>query len=198
MHRFKLLDLSNHFEEYEAGLCRSIRNYVSSGDTVVIVGGGLGVSSIVAANYVGADGVVHTYEASYAQYNKINATISLNKVSDRINLKHSYVSEVNKASVKKYGSSGNATFVPAKDLPNCNVLELDCEGAEINILENMTIRPEIIVVETHGYLGSTKPDIKEVLNGLEYEIVEEEAENKDDGIYILTAKISNVQRKNCQ
>jgi hypothetical protein len=186
------LDLSNQFEEYEAGLCKSIRNYVSSGDTVVIVGGGLGVSSIVAANYVGTDGVVHTYEASDTQYNKINATVSHNKADDRINLNHSYVSEVNKASVKKYGSSGNATFVPAKDLPNCNVLELDCEGAEINILESMTIRPEIIVVETHGHLGSIKPDIKEILNELEYEIIEEEAENENEGIYILTAKINNV------
>lgn len=191
-HKFKLLDLSNCSDEYEASLCESIKNCVCSGDTVVIVGGGLGVSSVVAANHVGTDGVVHTFEASDLQYNRINTTVSLNKVGDRVNLNHSYVSKVKEKSVKKYGSSGGATFVPATDLPKCDVLELDCEGVEKNILKNMTIRPESIVVETHGYIGSKKSDVKKILNELEYEIIQEKVENKNKGIYVLTARIRDI------
>lgn len=191
-HKFKILDLSSSSDKYELGLCKSIRNYVCSADTVVIVGGGLGVSSIVAANNVGKDGVIHTFEASNAQYSKINTTISLNKADDRVNLNHSYVSKVNKTSEKKYGSSEDAKFVPAKDLPKCDVLELDCEGAEINILENMTICPDVFIVETHGYMGSKKSDVKKILDKLEYNIIEEDVENENKGIYILTAKIKNT------
>jgi hypothetical protein len=40
------------------------------------------------------------------------------------------------------------------ELPECDILELDGEGAESLILRNMTIRPRVIAVETHGVYGA--------------------------------------------
>jgi hypothetical protein len=34
------------------------------------------------------------------------------------------------------------------------VLELDCEGAEVEILRELTIQPRVILVETHGLYGA--------------------------------------------
>jgi hypothetical protein len=192
-HKFRILDFSNNFGGYEEEICRSIRDNVNSGDSVVIVGGGLGVSSVVAANLVGKNGVIHTFEASDTQYNKIKRTIEINKASDRIELKHSFVSDVNEASVKKYGPSEDATFVAPEDLPHCDVLELDCEGAETNILENMVVRPNTIIVETHGHLGAQNSDVKRILRKIGYEIIQDEVENKSKGIHVLTAKVENAR-----
>ena len=44
--------------------------------------------------------------------------------------------------------------LPPSQLPTCNVLEMDCEGAEVEILREMTIQPRVIVVETHGLYGA--------------------------------------------
>jgi hypothetical protein len=46
-----------------------------------------------------------------------------------------------------------AVLAPS-ELPPCNVLELDCEGAEVEILRELTIQPRVILVETHGLFGA--------------------------------------------
>jgi hypothetical protein len=47
---------------YEFALLRGLKAVVEPGDTVIIVGGGLGVSSVVAAREAGPTGTVITYE----------------------------------------------------------------------------------------------------------------------------------------
>jgi hypothetical protein len=42
----------------------------------------------------------------------------------------------------------------ASQLPSCDVLQLDCEGAEVEIPREMTIQPRVILVETHGIFGA--------------------------------------------
>jgi hypothetical protein len=34
------------------------------------------------------------------------------------------------------------------------VLQLDCEGAEVEILRELIVQPRVILVETHGLFGS--------------------------------------------
>src|SRR5262249_41883865 len=46
------------------------------------------------------------------------------------------------------------TILPPSQLPACNVLQLDCEGAEVEILHELTIQPRVILVETHGVYGA--------------------------------------------
>jgi hypothetical protein len=48
--------------------------------------------------------------------------------------------------INVYGDPSQlATLVVAPvELPGCDVLELDCEGAEIVILRDMTIRPRVV------------------------------------------------------
>ena len=47
------------------------------------------------------------------------------------------------------GMADDAEVVHPADLPACDVLEMDCEGSELGILEGMQIRPRVLIVELH-------------------------------------------------
>jgi hypothetical protein len=69
--------------------------------------------------------------------------------------------EIHHAIVAKFISAfaGGVTsdlgpIVSPSQLPQCNVLQMDCEGAEVEILREMIIQPRVILVETHGVFGA--------------------------------------------
>jgi hypothetical protein len=45
---------------------------------------------------------------------------------------------------------------------------MDCEGSETDILKNMNIRPRVIIVETHGFLGAPTENTLESLKCMGY------------------------------
>jgi hypothetical protein len=91
---------------------------------------------------------------------------------------------------------GLGSIVPANKLPECDVLELDCEGAELDILRSMTISPRVILVETHGLYGSSSQEVDRQLTSLGYKTsnlgVAEPRVSKfceDNDIYVLSGLI---------
>jgi hypothetical protein len=50
--------------------------------------------------------------------------------------------------------SETGPVLPPSQLPQCDVLQLDCEGAEAEILRELTIQPRVVLVETHGLYGA--------------------------------------------
>ena len=85
-------------------------------------------------------------------------------------MKHAVVGEA--ISVHGEQDDRSKLIVPPAELPECDVLELDCEGSEIGILRNMTIRPRAIAVETHGLYGAPTTMVKELLENLGYAVHE--------------------------
>ena len=55
-------------------------------------------------------------------------------------------------------------------LPECDLLELDCEGAEVEILTRMKIQPRTILVETHGAQGAPTALSRRVLEDRGYDV----------------------------
>jgi hypothetical protein len=157
-------------ENYEQTLIAALRSQVRVGDRVTIVGGGEGVTAVVAAKAVGETGSVVCFEGSSWNVRKIKATAARNKVSRRLSVKHAVVGEA----IRVYGEPDqfSTLVVPPAELPECEILELDCEGAEIVILRNMTIRPRVIGVETHGVYGAPTTMVKELLEKLDYAVEE--------------------------
>jgi hypothetical protein len=47
---------------------------------------------------------------------------------------------------------------------------MDCEGAEVEILREMSIQPRVIVVETHGVLGAPTELVASLLEGRGYAV----------------------------
>lgn len=179
----KLLDLNDEHPHYEKPLIQAIRSRVKPGDHIVIVGGGLGVSTVVGARAAGPEGSVQTFEAGRERVKRIRDTVSLNQVRHVCTIHHGIVGE----GLEVKGSSKEADKIAPNELPPCDVLELDCEGSELEILANLSIRPSCIIVEAHGYLDAGKEKVREELRALEYEVVDEGVEDSDLGISILTA-----------
>ena len=155
-----------HNADYESGLIESIVKNALPSDHVVIVGGGWGVTAVRSAKLVGNDGKITVFEGSKSQISKIESTIELNDMPDIVTLNHAVVGP----NIRVYGDTGNADFVDPSELPECDVLELDCEGSEVDILQNLQIRPRVIIVESHGMYDSSSLDVIDGLEGLGYEI----------------------------
>ena len=175
---------------YESGLIDALRRYVTARQTVVIVGGGWGVSAVVAANLVGDDGSVIVFEGGAKKVEHVRETALLNDVASRITVHHAVVGN----EISLNARSDGPRRLTAADLPSCDVLELDCEGAEISILEDLAVRPAVINVETHGFLDAPATDVADRLAALSYKVVSKTVAEQDQtdlarerDIYVLTA-----------
>lgn len=179
-----------HPEAYEVGLCSGIRKHVVAGQTVVLVGGGWGVSSVVAGRNVGSSGQVVTYEGSRQYAQRVRETVKINGVCDRVSVQNKVVSE---AFELKQGSSSDT--IDPQSLPACDVLVLDCEGAELSILEELENRPPTVIVETHGRLGSPEDAVRSLLDDQGYTVVSQSLAEigelqplmERNGVYVLVA-----------
>lgn len=183
----RLLDLTEEFPDYEAALIAGVRDNVRAGDSVVIVGGGLGVSTVVAVNATGRRGTVETYEASEAQFEQIGETVRLNKVAENVELNHAIVGEYLDYNSEQYGGEGSADTVEPAELPKSDVLVLDCEGAEIEILEQLSYEPRVIIVETHAFLGAPEEEVREILDERNYDIISRGVESASKGVFVISA-----------
>jgi hypothetical protein len=153
-------------EQYEPAILAALREYVNPGDDVVIVGGGWGVSSVVAARKAGARGSVQTYEASVEYSRFAQETVALNGVDQNVTIHNAVIGRT----VSTRGSKISERMISPSDLPQCDVLELDCEGAEIDILEEMSVNPRVIIVESHGVFGAPTVEVTSTLEGRGYVI----------------------------
>jgi hypothetical protein len=79
------------------------------------------------------------------------------------------------------------TSGPPSTVPECDVLDLDCEGAEVEILRELDFAPRVIVVEVHPHLGSPVEAVEAELAERGYDVVERGATARDDDIPVLTA-----------
>lgn len=179
-----LLDATDHEPEYEAAILRSLRQLVDSGDDVVVVGGGLGVSSAVAADHAGSEGSVTTYEAAHDQIAIIEETLSIRGVRDRVDVRHAFVDDI----VQTRGALAGAKQVLPGELPACDVLEVDAEGAELGILRGLEQRPPVLIVESHGFLGCPTSDVRRQLERMNYDVVREAPEVPEKDVMVLTAR----------
>jgi hypothetical protein len=153
---------------YEETLVKAVNETVRPEDRIVIVGGGVGVTVAIAAKLTGPTGSVMCFEGGKNETDLVRDTVALNGVDDRVTIIHSIVG----AASHVYGSAEGAMRLPPSALPDCDVLELDCEGSETDILSRMTIRPRTILVETHGFYGSTTASCKQMLENFGYQVSE--------------------------
>jgi hypothetical protein len=151
---------------YEQGLVTALKANVKGGDQIVVVGVGLGVTCVVAALAAAENGHVNCFEGDLCGVDAVRRVARLNGVSDRVTARHAVVGEA----IGVYGHAVATTTVHPRQLPPCDILELDCEGAEIGILRDMTIRPRAVAVETHGFLGAPTAAVRELLEKRGYRV----------------------------
>jgi hypothetical protein len=76
----------------------------------------------------------------------VRQTAARNNVNN-VSVHHATVAK----SIAVYGSGSDlGAILPPSQLPACDVLQLDCEGAEVDILRELTVQPRVILVEMYG------------------------------------------------
>lgn len=134
----------------------------------MVIGGGYGITSVVAATEVGPAGEVLIYEGANKLIDDLLSTLSANGVTNQTIVKHAVVGNV----VDLKGSRGNAKWIQPSELPSCDVVEMDCEGAEIDIISNMTTNIGTVIVETHPRKGAPTSASEAALEDQGFEIVD--------------------------
>ncbi len=174
--------------EYEQALVTALRQNVRPLDRIVIVGGGVGVTAVIAAKLGGS---VICYEGGAEEVRHVIDTANMNGVS--VTVHHAVVGNPSHV----YGSTDQAMQIAPEALPECDVLELDCEGSEISILSQMTIRPRVVLVETHGVYGAPTERCRELLESRGYTVTDlglAEPRHEDlcirDDIHVLVGRLN--------
>jgi hypothetical protein len=180
----RLFDLNDVVPGWEAELISHIEAQVESGDDIVVVGGGFGISSVVAAHQTGQEGSVIAYEAAAERYRKATETVKLNDVGEIVNLRHTLVGP----DVAVKGTLSGASTVNPSNLPRCDVLILDCEGAETKIIDQLSFRPRVLVIETHSCFDAPTSEVRSLVEELGYDEITVTPDNLEYGIDILVAK----------
>lgn len=174
---------------YEKTLINELKKHVKANSKVVIIGAGVGITAVVADQLISDEGTIICYESSFSQYNKANKTFRYNNVSENTSLVNATVA----ANIGVY-NEGSSNIIAVNNLPECDILQLDCEGAERLILQDMTFSPKVVIVETHGVFGAPTTLITKILINKGYSVekidvaeprIYEQCVEKD--IYILTA-----------
>lgn len=135
---------------FEGALASTQRRATRPDDAVAIVGGGYGITTVAAAR---AGASVTVFEPAADRLAAIRRTLGLNDVDrDSVTLRRAVVGELNPHEAAEKGLDGDGVpTVHPVDLPSCDVLELDCEGAELPILRALdpASLPRVIAVEIH-------------------------------------------------
>jgi hypothetical protein len=164
----RMLDLAVSRPEYKEGTIGPLRERLRPDDHVVTVGGGFGVSATVAARY---GGHVDVFEAAEQLVRAVRETAHHNRVRDAMTVHHAIVAEP----IDVYGYLGDAERVGPAALPECDVLELDCEGAEAAILDGLDQRPRVIIVECHPEFDVDPYRVRSQLQSWGYRITNQHA-----------------------
>ena len=133
--------------QYELGVINSIKYCYNSmkkqSIEVVQIGGGSGITSVIHAKNGSIDVHLTIIEPSQSQIKKIKQTLKLNNINN-FRVIEKYLGD-NRA----WNSNLTAEQLPIGQLPLCDILEIDCEGSEKLILENLRIKPNYIILEIH-------------------------------------------------
>jgi hypothetical protein len=146
---------------YESTEVDGVKKFVSEGDDVVVIGGGYGVTAVHAANQTAGD--ITVIEADESRYNNLHRIFEANDIRNNIELFYGYLGTLH-IDLK----NDNIPKIDIEDVPPADVWDMDCEGAEVEILQNLPYKPSVVLVETHD----NHAQVIDLLKSEGYDIIE--------------------------
>jgi len=153
----------SYLPNYESVEVQGVEKFVNNGDDVIVIGGGFGVTAVHAAINNGGRGQITVYEADRERFENLTEIFEANGVSDCVE--------------PIFGQLGNLHIklddpaIPSisyEDIPMADIWDMDCEGAEVEILQNLPYNPSVILVETHD----NHDEVTDLLESNGYELLE--------------------------
>jgi hypothetical protein len=169
INRYKWIDLLDPRRDlknrpsYENGIVSAIYDTVREDDTVIILGGGLGVATAHVDRVLDDDSVIYVYEASEEMVKIHKRTEEINNIGSNVNLINKMVGETGTV----WGSSNEVSTVNPACLPEADILISDIEGAEKSVIPQLK-NYERLIIETHGLLGSPTSKMMDYLTTVGY------------------------------
>lgn len=170
--------------EHERASIDVLRRAVRRGDEVVVVGGGWGASAVVAARMTHFEGRVTVFEPSSEMVRTIERAIRVNAAAECVEVEHAAIGPVPESNERLFGPA-DGERLPPDAVPACDVLELDCEGAELAILEALDHRPRVVVAETHPHLDAPASRVRSALEDGGYAVEQVGTAGADDSLPVL-------------
>ena len=170
-------DVPDYEVEMQAALCR----HVKPGDSVRIIGGGYGVTAVIA--HLESGEPVEVMEAARENVGCCRRTAAHHGLGSEIRVHHGAIGGV----IDPWGTD----IGPRRSVEWCrraDVLEIDCEGGEEMILAELDQSgplPRVLLVESHGDLGSPTTRVREQVESLGYRVVSEEFEEEAEDVAVL-------------
>lgn len=133
---------------YEQALIAAIKEGVEVGNRVTIIGGGYGVSAVIAAECAGENGDIVCFEAAGEAAARAKETVAMNEMADRVTIKHAVVETAGDTRGNDLGKQISFSAIDCTD-----VLVIDVDGAELALLEEVAdgeCRPRTLIVEHHA------------------------------------------------
>jgi FkbM family methyltransferase len=186
-----------HAGEWEGPIFAAVRDRVKPGDVVLDVGGHVGYSALLFADWVGPSGRVIVFEPLPAHAERIEANAALNAFDGRVEIVRAAVSDrdgVVEFQPSSFLNTGMGAIAPGKgklrvptialddwlderNVDRVGLLKLDIEGAEILALRGLerTLRDkriETLLMEIHPdqlpSFGSSVPETLSLLSHAGY------------------------------
>lgn len=183
-----LVDRVGDRHTHEAAMVDLITVACEPGDHVVEVGGGTGCTAVHAARTVGVDGRITVFEGAtkWAEACRRALADPRNGVEASSRVRETVVAEA----VDVWGQAAADCTEPS-NLPACDVLVLDAEGAEVGILSGYMgagARPRAIVAEAHPGKGAPCESVTAACQTHGYQLAASESERADAGTTVLRFK----------
>lgn len=137
------------------------------------------------------DGHVISYEASLEMINITDGALEINKevladnILARVDVHHALVG----TEVDVWGSAARAESVPPLELPNCDVLVTDCEGAELYLIKKMKIIPRAAIIEANPNKGVETESVVVELEKRDYSVSVRDDDEEEPTVEIMTAEL---------
>lgn len=158
------LDLTQqNIENFEEKNIEAIQEYLKKDEDITIIGGGYGVTAKYAHQITeDGNGIVKVIEASKSQIEKMQDVKKWNDLD--IELIHGLVGK----EVNIYGEKGQPERIDINEIDS-EVIQMDIEGSECSVLEEMTDGPPKIIIESHGSEGCSSENVENKLKDLDYD-----------------------------
>jgi hypothetical protein len=151
-----------------------IREEVNTADVGISIGGGYGVTAVALSEFVHE---LHIYEGSTDLINEIEKNLTANNTTANIHAK--IVGEA----IDIDGNVSTESISP-RELPLADVVEMDCEGAEISILPEITNIPDQFVIETHPQNGAPTDEVIHMLNEIGHTVIKQVPDPVDGDVLV--------------
>jgi len=172
----RLFDISDKRKFKPEGV-ETVQEYIQPNDHVVEVATGHGVFSLI-CSVNGA--TVKSYEHDPSQIEDAKRLHKLIGVDDTIEIIQGFVCEPEDCPP----TVPDSDCVTPSELPESDVLLLDCEGAELQIIASVEPRPPLVIVETHPPQGTPSDDVEGLLLERGYDIQSKRSVNAEKDIIV--------------